>query len=117
LGVDTGGKKISAAESIRKTVEAVWADFDADGNGVLDHDEARQFFNTILTTMEGKTKFGPNDFDSWIITLDKDGSGTIDQKEFIEFLTKTLAFEMGQSSGPTTVKNAPGIRVFGVSST
>jgi hypothetical protein len=45
--------------------------------------------------MEGKTKYGPNDFESWIITLDTDNSGTIDKEEFLEFLTKTLAFEMG----------------------
>lgn len=45
--------------------------------------------------MEGKTKFGPNDFDSWIVTLDANGSGTLDKDEFIDFLTKTLAFEMG----------------------
>jgi Ca2+-binding EF-hand superfamily protein len=64
---------------------------------VLDHNEAKNFFNKILTSMEGKTKFGPNDFDSWILTLDADASGTIDKNEFIDFLTKTLAFEMGQS--------------------
>ena len=51
MGIGTGGKRMSANENIRKTVEQVWAEFDTDGNGVLDHDEAKNFFDKILISM------------------------------------------------------------------
>ena len=48
-------KKAVTPALVEKVIDVVWKEFDADGNGVLDEQEARKFVDCILKQMYGET--------------------------------------------------------------
>lgn len=58
----------------KQDFDALWFQWDLDGNGVLDHDE----FKFALRTLNLET----NDVDAIYREVDTDGNGTIDKEEF-----------------------------------
>ena len=66
---------------ITKCVEDIWKEYDTDNNGTLDKDEAKQFMNKTLATMDGEenVEYSEEDFAACFAEFDKDKSGTIDK--------------------------------------
>lgn len=60
--------------------------FDADGNGVLDLEESRQFVEHVLTKIYGQGKYQLTNFQHWFNEFDRDRSGTIEKSEFVDFI-------------------------------
>ena len=75
-------------EYIRKEVDKIWADFDKDGSGVLEKDEAKKMILSALSDMEDANEFSEADFEECFKEFDKNGSGTIDKEEMAIYLKK-----------------------------
>jgi len=93
-----GREQLDTPKSIRKIVDSIWLQFDEDNNGVLDIEEARKFFNAVLTKFKGNSSFSSASFGSWMAILDKNNTGSLDKIEVSDFITKMLGYEMENKS-------------------
>ena len=82
----TSGGNIDAV--IKKCVEDIWKEYDADKSGTLDKEETRQFVQKTLVSMDDKTPFSEDDFAACFDEFDKDKNGTIDKDEMAVFIKK-----------------------------
>ena len=74
---------------ISKCVEDIWAEYDKDGNGHLDKEEAKSFVRkTLVEAAGGESDFTDADFDACFLEFDKDRSGTIEKEEMATFIKK-----------------------------
>ena len=80
----------SIEEVISKCVEDIWSEYDKDGNGHLDKEEAKSFVRKTLVEAAGVTDgdFTDADFDACFSEFDKDKSGTIEKEEMAAFIKK-----------------------------
>ena len=74
----------------RADVEAIWTTIDTNGNGVLEKEEFRAFYEQNLSRFwvsfsEEVDVYNYNDFFDFV---DKNGNGTIEKEELIDFLAK-----------------------------
>ncbi len=75
-------------EYFRGIVDNIWAEFDKDGSGVLEKDEAKKFLQSSLSEMEDADKFSEANFEEFFKESDKNGNGTIDKDEMVIYLKK-----------------------------
>ena len=75
-------------EYFRGIVDNIWAEFDKDGSGVLEKDEAKKMILSALSDMEDANEFSEADFEECFKEFDKNGSGTIDKEEMAIYLKK-----------------------------
>ena len=74
---------------IAKCVEDIWNEYDKDGNGHLDKEEAKSFVKkTLVEAAGGEGDFTDEDFDACFAEFDKDKSGTIEKEEMAVFIKK-----------------------------
>ena len=75
-------------EYFRGVVDDIWAEFDKDGSGVLEKDEAKKCIQSALSVMEDADELSEADFEECFKEFDKNGNGTIEKDEMIIFLKK-----------------------------
>ena len=69
-------------------VEEIWDQFDTDGSGTLEQEEAEKFFQEMLSQIMANEKTSSLDKDtlqSAFEAIDKDGNGRITKNEMIAF--------------------------------
>lgn len=74
----------------RAEVDAIWANIDTNGNGVLEKDEFREFYE------ENVNKFWVSfadecdvfNYDDFFDFIDNNGNGVIDKEELVAFLAR-----------------------------
>ena len=79
---------------IKQAIDSVWSVYDADGNGVLDMEEARNFVEHVLSKVYGEKKRKISNFPMWFNQFDRDHSGTIEKSEFVEFIERVARSEL-----------------------
>merc|ERR1739844_840068 len=85
-------KKLKMAQSseignvIGKCVDEIWSKYDDDNNGYLDKQETKRFVQDTLADMADGAGFNDDDFDQCFREFDKDGSGTIERGEMVQFI-------------------------------
>ena len=78
---------------INKNVEDIWDQYDKDGNGYLDKNEAKLLVLDSLKLMGESTQIDQKEFDEVFKMFDKDGNGTIDKGEMASFIRKVAGLE------------------------
>ena len=76
---------------IKKCVEDIMREYDTDGNGYLDKNEAKTFVEKTLGEMQadsGASGFSDDDFNACFNEFDKNGDGTIERDELAQFIKK-----------------------------
>ena len=76
---------------IKKCVEDIMREYDTDGNGYLDKNEAKTFVEKTLGEMQadsGSQGFSDDDFNACFNEFDKNGDGTIEKDELAQFIKK-----------------------------
>ena len=71
---------------IGKCVEEIWYKYDDDNSGFLDKQETKRFVQDTLADMADGAGFNDDDFDQCFREFDKDGSGTIERGEMVQFI-------------------------------
>ena len=83
-------------ELIDKTVDAVWSQYDKDGNGFLDKEECKAFIKDSLHEL-GQDANGVDVLDeayeAAFKEYDADGTGSISKGEMAAYLKKLCGFE------------------------
>ncbi len=70
-------------------VEKLWSQYDKDGSGMLDKDEAKVFIMSTLADMgAADAQFSDEDYDACFLEFDVDGSGQISKGEMTAFIKK-----------------------------
>lgn len=81
--------QLSEAEMmIQQTVEAVWSNYDTDGNGFLDKDETFNFVLDSLRSMGQEANLTREAFEEAFAEYDADGTGRISKGEMAAYLKK-----------------------------
>ena len=70
---------------IKAAVEEIWNQFDADGSGYLDKEEARKFVSQTLDTT-GNGGFSDAEFDECFSQFDNNNDGQISKSEMVTFI-------------------------------
>ena len=79
---------------INKQIDTIWAQYDKEGNGVLDKEEAKEFVSqTIVGSRDRLSSFTDEDFEACFKLFDEDGSGTIEKNEMANFIKKVAGFD------------------------
>ena len=73
---------------IQQTVEAVWSNYDTDGNGFLDRDETFNFVLDSLRSMGQEANLTREAFEEAFAEYDADGTGKISKGEMAAYLKK-----------------------------
>ena len=73
---------------IKRCVDDIWRDYDADGSGELDKEETRKFVFDTLKEMSDDCQFSYDDFEKCFMEFDADSSGTIEKDEMVVFIKK-----------------------------
>ena len=84
---------------INKNVEDIWDQYDKDGNGYLDKNEAKLLVLDSLKLMGENTQIDQKEFDEVFKMFDKDGNGTIDKGEMASFIRKVAGLESQKEVG------------------
>jgi len=75
---------------MEEQIQSIWAAYDANGDGLLDRDEATTFYETFIQKDDRfKDKVAP--FDDWFKEIDSDADGQITKDEMAGYLNKMLA--------------------------
>ena len=83
---------------INKTVEAVWSQYDKDGNNFLDKEECKAFIKDSLREL-GHGDPTDEEYEAAIKEFDHDGSGQISKNEMAAYLKKLCGFEWAEQPG------------------
>ena len=75
---------------IRKCVDDIWAEYDADNSGSLDKEETKKFVQDTLGNLGSGDEFSDEAFGEVFATFDKDGSGTVEKDEMVVFIKQLL---------------------------
>ena len=84
---------------INKNVDDIWDQYDKDGNGYLDKNEAKLLVLDSLKLMGENTQIDQKEFDEVFKMFDKDGNGTIDKGEMASFIRKVAGLESQKEVG------------------
>lgn len=87
-----------------KMVEQIWNDYDDDGNGFLDYNEAKSFAREFMLGLDENNIFCENKFKLTFELVDEDKSGTIDKTEMASFIRQLKAMQI---EGNFTSKTKP----------
>ena len=77
-----------------KMVEQIWNDYDDDGNGFLDYNEAKSFAREFMLGLDENNIFCENKFKLTFELVDEDKSGTIDKTEMASFIRQLKAMQI-----------------------
>ena len=80
-------------ELIAKTVEAVWGQYDKDGNGFLDKEECFAFVKDSLREMGQEDNLTEEAYEAAFNEYDADKTGKISRGEMAAYLKKICGFE------------------------
>ena len=69
----------------RARVEEIWKQFDVDGNGYLNKEEAKRFLTVELKSLTGSDPTD-DELERNFSIIDEDASGTLDKEEVLKFL-------------------------------
>ena len=78
---------------INKTVEAVWSQYDKDGNNFLDKDECKAFIKDSLQELGQSVDGTDEEYEEAFKEFDHDGTGQISKNEMAAYLKKLCGFE------------------------
>ena len=83
-------------EAMTTYIQNIWEMYDADGNGVLDKDESKQFVQEMMSDLVSADHEEIDDasFEQIFAMLDTDGSGTIDKQEMFNYLKTVCKFNI-----------------------
>ena len=79
-------------EALMKTVDDIWADYDKDGNGVLDKTEMRAFVEATITQSGINKTVTDEEFNQIFQQFDLDQSTTIEKDEMAVFVKRMAGF-------------------------
>ena len=85
-------KDMAAIEvMIEKTVEKMWEEYDTDGNGYLDKEEAMKLIKNTMVEMSSEVKNAEDDtIEEAFNQFDADGNGRIAKNEMANFIRKLV---------------------------
>lgn len=78
--------------NIDEYINKLWTKFDDNDNGVLDKEEAKEFYKHCVVELKGKKNFRETHFLEWFDIVDTDGSGTIEKDEMTDCIKRLLGY-------------------------
>ena len=79
-------------------MDEIWSKYDDDNSGELDKEEAKLFVQDTLAGVDAESNgFSDEDFDACFLLFDKDGSGSIDKSEMVQFIIQVAGLGPPQS--------------------
>ena len=79
-------------------MDEIWSKYDDDNSGELDKEETKLFVQDTLAGVEAESSpFSDEDFDACFLLFDKDGSGSIDKSEMVQFIIQVAGLGPPQS--------------------
>mgnify|MGYP001946875011 CR=1 FL=1 len=88
------GKEETAQDKlIKATIASIWDQYDTNGNGFLERDEAFKFIKQTMADIASEIQYSLSDeeCEAAFNTYDSDGSGQISKTEMHHFIKKLLA--------------------------
>ncbi|CDW88901.1 calcium-binding protein [Stylonychia lemnae] len=73
--------------SIESTVEAIWAEYDTNGDGAINAEESKAFFESLIAARPDLGLSSDN-LATWFSELDSDNDGAISKDEMTVYLQK-----------------------------
>ena len=76
---------------IMETVDKIWANYDKDGNGVLDKAECFKFVADTLTGLgQDSNELSEDAFNEAFTEYDADGTGQLSKNEMVAYIKKLV---------------------------
>ena len=89
-----------------KKYDEIWNEFDQDGNGMLDKDEAFKFVRALSAKLNDnfrykKQIFTKKNFEDLFDKFDTDKNGYLDKTEMARFIPQTFKMQFGNQKSNT----------------
>ena len=84
---------------IRRCVDDIWDEYDADKSNALDMAETKAFVKQTLREFAGEAaieNFSDEEFEFTFKLFDRDDNGTIDKSEMVVFIRKVAGLSVGR---------------------